>query len=108
MSFTDGDGKRVIKIKSSSVARPKQGGIVEYPKEGCARNRVHREELFEECSNGWRGGIRVETWSHEKEATSEVPTSSKFQKEDPSARFQGHIPKPENAPKRSRNQYRCL
>jgi hypothetical protein len=52
MSFTDGDGKRVIKIKSSSVARPKQGGIVEYPKEGCARNRVHREELFEECSNG--------------------------------------------------------
>jgi len=52
MSFTDGDGKRVIKIKSSSVARPKQGGIVEYPKEGCARNRVHREELFEESSNG--------------------------------------------------------
>jgi hypothetical protein len=114
MSFTDGDGKRserrVIKIKSSSVGQNKEELLnikktavqeTESTEKGCLKKVQMDEEEEEE-----------EALELKLEATKRKLHQRYQQAQNSKRKIQvldfKDIPKPENAPKRSRNQYRRL
>jgi hypothetical protein len=111
MSFTDGDGKRserrVIKIKSSSVGQNKEELL------NIQKTAVQETESTEKsCLKKVQMDEEEEALELKLEATKRKLHQRYQQAQNSKRKIQvldfKDIPKPENAPKRSRNQYRRL